>query len=149
MGRALTAGKLRAIGLSCYYVDELTAFLPRVPVKPALVQSEIHPYYQDAEVVPFIHDQGIAVQAWYPLGGRGHNDELLSDPVLASIAQTHDVSIPQVILRWDLQRSVIVIPGSSNPAHTEEDTQLYQFALTEEEMAAIAALNRNEKHDWY
>nr|WP_306811433.1 aldo/keto reductase [Adlercreutzia caecimuris] len=149
MERALAAGKLRAIGLSCYYVDELTAFLPRVPVKPALVQNEIHPYYQDTDVVPFIHDQGIAVQAWYPLGGRGRNDELLSDPVLAFIAQTHDVSIPQVILRWDLQRGVIAIPGSSNPAHIEEDTQLYQFALTEEEMAAIAALNRNEKHDWY
>lgn len=59
------------------------------------------------------------------------------------------MSIPQVILRWDLQRGVIVIPGSNNPAHIEEDTQLYQFALTEEEMAAIAALNRNEKHDWY
>lgn len=149
MERALDAGKLRAIGLSCYYVDELTAFLPRVSVKPALVQNEIHPYYQDAEVVPFIHDQGIAVQAWYPLGGRGHNDELLSDSVLASIAQAHGVSIPQVILRWDLQRGVIVIPGSSNPAHIEEDTQLYHFALTEDEMAAIAALNRNEKHDWY
>lgn len=149
MERALEAGKLRAIGLSCYYVDELTAFLPRVSVKPALVQNEIHPYYQDAEVVPFIHDQGIAVQAWYPLGGRGHNDELLSDPVLASIAQTHGVSIPQVILRWDLQRGVIVIPGSSNPAHIKEDTQLYHFVLTEDEMAAIAALNRNEKHDWY
>ena len=148
MERALTAGKLRAIGLSCYYVDELTAFLPRVPVKPALVQNEIHPYCQDADVVPFIHDQGTAVQAWYPLGGRGHNDELLSDPVLASIAQTHVVSIPQVILWWALQRGV-VIPGSSNPAHIEEDTRLYHFALTEEEMAAIAALNRNEKHDWY
>lgn len=149
MERALDAGKLRAIGLSCYYVDELTAFLPRVSVKPALVQNEIHPYYQDAEVVPFIHDQGIAVQAWYPLGGRGHNDELLGDPVLVSIAQAHGVSIPQVILRWDLQRGVIVIPGSSNPAHIEEDTQLYHFTLTEDEMAVIAALNRNEKHDWY
>ena len=146
MERALAAGKLRAIGLSCYYVDELTAFLPRVSVKPALVQNEIHPYYQDAEVVPFIHDQGIAVQAWYPLGGRGHNDELLGDPVLASIAQAHGVSIPQVILRWDLQRGVIVIPRSSNPAHIEEDTQFYHFALTEDEMAAIAALNRNERH---
>ena len=63
MERALAAGKLRAIGLSCYYVDELTAFLPRVPVKPALVQNETHPYYQDTDVVPFIHGQGIAVQA--------------------------------------------------------------------------------------
>lgn len=149
MERVLEAGKLRAIGLSCYYVDELTAFLPRISVKPALVQNEIHPYYQDTDVVPFIHDQGIAVQAWYPLGGHGHNDELLGDPVLASIARAHGVSIPQVILRWDLQRGVIVIPGSSDPAHINEDTQLYHFALTEEEMAVIAVLNHDEKHDWY
>ncbi len=91
----------------------------------------------------------MAVQAWYPLGGRGHNEELLADPVLARIAQAHGVSIPQVILRWDLQRGVIVIPGSSNAAHIREDADIYGFELTEQEMAQIAALDRHEKHDWY
>lgn len=149
MERAYEAGKLRSIGLSCYYVDELAKFLPEVSVTPALIQNEIHPYYQDVDVVPFIHEQGIAVQAWYPLGGRGHNTELLSDPVLGDIAAARGVSIPQVILRWDLQRGVIVIPGASNPDHILEDTHLYDFELSESEMAAIAALDRHEKHDWY
>lgn len=149
MEDAQAAGKIRALGLSCFYENELRGFLPQISVKPALVQNEIHPYYQDTGVIDFIHDQGIAVQAWYPLGGRGHNADLLSDPVLASIAQTHGVSIPQTILRWDLQRGVIVIPGSSNPSHIAEDADIYGFQLSEEEMAQIDALNRNEKHDWY
>lgn len=149
MERAQAQGLIRSIGLSCFYISELENFIPQVSVMPALVQNEIHPYYQDTDVIEFIHAQGIAVQAWYPLGGRGHNEELLSDPVLAEIAQAHGVSIPQVILRWDLQRGVAVIPGSSNPAHIKEDTELYGFELSPEEMARIAALNRDEKHDWY
>ena len=145
----MVAGKIRGLGLSCFYQSELQDILPQVSVKPSLVQNEIHPYYQDTDVIDFIHGQDIAVQAWYPLGGRGHNAELLSDPVLAVIAQTHGVSIPQVILRWDLQRGVIVIPGSSNPVHIAEDASIYDFELTADEMAQIAALERREKHDWY
>lgn len=149
MERALEDGKLRSIGSSCYYVEELTNFLSQVTTKPALVQNEIHPYYQDQEVIDFIHEQDIAVQAWYPLGGRGHNTELLRDAALEEIAKAHKVSIPQVILRWDLQRGVIVIPGSSNPGHILEDTQIYDFELSAEEMAEVNALERREKHDWY
>ena len=76
-------------------------------------------------------------------------DELLADPELTIIAQAHSVSIPQVILRWNRQRGIVVIPGSSNPAHIEEDLDIHGFSLTEEEMACIAALDRAEKHDWY
>lgn len=149
MEAAREQGRIRSLGLSCFYVDELRDFLPRVSVKPALVQNEMHPYYQDGDVVDFIHGQNIALQAWYPLGGRGHNAELLSDPTLAAIADAHRVSIPQVILRWNLQRGVVVIPGSSNPAHIREDAGIYGFELSDAEMARIAALNRDEKHDWY
>ena len=149
MEAAREQGRIRSLGLSCFYVDELRDFLPRVSVKPALVQNEMHPYYQDGDVVDFIHGQNIALQAWYPLGGRGHNAELLSDPTLAAIADAHGVSIPQVILRWNLQRGVVVIPGSSNPAHIREDADVYDFELSDAEMARIAALNRDEKHDWY
>jgi Aldo/keto reductases, related to diketogulonate reductase len=77
------------------------------------------------------------------------NTELLADPVFAAIAATHGVSLPQVILRWNLQRGVVVIPGSSNPAHIREDASVYDFELSNAEMARIAALNRDEKHDWY
>lgn len=114
-----------------------------------LVQNEVHPYYQDTKVVPHIQNLGIAVEAWYPLGGRGHQKELLNDPVLKEIADAHNKSVAQVILRWDLQRGVVVIPGSSNPAHMKENISIFDFELSDEEMSRIAALNRNEKHDWY
>ena len=142
-------GKIRSIGLSNWYVEELTEFLPQVDTVPALVQNEIHPYYQENDVIPFIQDLGIVVQGWYPLGGRGHTGELLGDPVISEIARAHGVSSAQVILRWNLQKGVVVIPGSSNPDHIRENTELYDFELTEDEMARIGALDRNEKHDWY
>lgn len=145
----VAAGKIRSIGVSCYYVKEISEFLPKVNIKPVLVQNEVHPYYQDTEVVEHLHNLGIVVEAWYPLGGRGHQKELLSDPVLSKIAVSHNKSVAQVILRWDLQRSVVVIPGSSNPDHIKENISIFDFSLTDDEMAQIAALNRNEKHDWY
>lgn len=149
MEQAVADGKIRSIGLSNWYVKELTDFLPQITITPALIQNEIHPYYQENDVIPFIQDLGIVVQGWYPLGGRGHTSELLNDPVITQIAKTHKVSSAQVILRWNLQKGVVVIPGSSNPDHIKENTELYDFVLTEEEMKAINALDRGEKHDWY
>ena len=149
MEKAVEEGKIRSIGLSNWYVEELEAFLPQVNIPPALVQNEIHPYYQENDVIPYIQAQGIVVQGWYPLGGRGHTEELLNEPVISEIAQAHGKSSAQVILRWNLQKGVVVIPGSSNPEHIQENTELYDFALTEAEMARINGLDRNEKHDWY
>lgn len=149
MEQFVSDGKIRSIGLSNWYVNELTEFLPQVDTTPALVQNEIHPYYQENDVIPFIQDLGIVVQGWYPLGGRGHTAELLGDPVISTIAEAHGVSSAQVILRWNLQKGVVVIPGSSNPDHIQENTELYHFSLTDEEMAQINALDRGEKHDWY
>lgn len=149
MERYVKEGKIRSIGVSCYYIKEIDDFIRQVDIKPVLVQNEVHPYYQDTEVVPHIHNLGIAVEAWYPLGGRGHQKELLNDPVLTEIAIRHSKSVAQVILRWDLQRGVVVIPGSSNPDHMKENISIFDFELSDEEMARIAALDRNEKHDWY
>lgn len=142
-------GKIRSIGLSNWYVEELTEFLPQVDTVPALVQNEIHPYYQVNDVIPFIQDLGIVVQGWYPLGGRGHTTELLGDEVITQIAEAHGKSSAQVILRWNLQKGVVVIPGSSNPDHIRENTELFDFELTEDEMNQMNALDRGEKHDWY
>ncbi len=142
-------GLIRSLGLSNWYVEELNSFLPQVTITPALVQNEIHPYYQEQDVVPYIQEKGIVVQCWYPLGGRGHTAELLGDETIKAIAKAHGVSSAQVILRWDLQRGIVVIPGSSDPEHIKENLDLFGFELTEEEMAAIAALDRGEKHDWY
>lgn len=149
MEKFVEDGKIRSLGLSNWYVKELESFLPQVTIKPALVQNEIHPYYQENDVIPYIQEQGITVQGWYPLGGRGHTGELLGDDVISAIAEAHGVSSAQVILRWNLQKGVVVIPGSSNPDHIKENTELYGFTLTDVEMEQINALDRNEKHVWY
>ena len=149
MEKYVTEGKIRSLGLSNWYIEELTDFLPQVNIMPALVQNEIHPYYQEQEVVPFIQEKGIVVQCWYPLGGRGYTQELLTDETISSIAAAHEISAAQVILRWDLQRGIVVIPGSSNPEHIRENLDLFGFELTSEDMEQIAALDRDEKHDWY
>ena len=142
-------GKITSIGLSNYYVEELEAFLPQVEVMPALVQNEIHPYYQDQEVTDYIQSLGIVVEAWYPLGGRGYQEELLNDSTLEQIAQKYHKSVAQIILRWEQQRHIVTIPGSSNPDHQKENQDIFDFELTEAEMAAIAELEREEKYDWY
>jgi len=149
MEQYVETGKIHALGLSNWYVEELTEFLPQVTVMPALVQNEVHPYYQEQDVVPFIQEKGIVVQCWYPLGGRGYTQALLNDEAIAGIAAAHSVSSAQVILRWDLQRGIVVIPGSSNPEHIRENLDLFDFELSDEEMKQIASLDRGEKHDWY
>ena len=149
MEKYVEEGKIRSLGLSNWYVEELTEFLPQVNITPALVQNEIHPYYQEQDVVPFIQEKGIVVQCWYPLGGRGHTADLLGDETITAIAEKHGVSAAQTILRWDLQRGIVVIPGSSNPDHIKENLDLFGFELTPEEMEQINSLDRNEKHDWY
>ncbi|MCD7723604.1 MAG: aldo/keto reductase [Clostridiales bacterium] len=147
--QAVADGKVHSIGLSNWYVEELEEFLPQVNITPALVQNEIHPYYQENDVIPYIQSLGIVVQGWYPLGGRGHTAELLGDETISAIAEAHGVSSAQVILRWNLQKGVVVIPGSSDPEHIRENLDLFGFELTAEEMEQINALDRNEKHDWY
>ena len=149
MEKYVEEGKIRSLGLSNWYVEELEEFLPQIDIMPALVQNEIHPYYQENDVIPYIQSLGIVVEGWYPFGGRGHTSELLNDEVIVDIANNHNVSAAQVILRWNLQKGVVVIPGSSNPEHIKENTKIYDFELTIDEMNRINALDRNEKHDWY
>lgn len=149
MEKAVAEGKIRSIGLSNWYVEELEAFLPQITIMPAVVQNEIHPYYQENDVIPYIQEKGIVVEGWYPLGGRGHTAELLNNETILAIAQAHGKSSAQVILRWNLQKGVVVIPGSSNPEHIKENLDIFDFTLTDDEMARVNGLDRGEKHDWY
>ncbi len=142
-------GLIHSLGLSNYYIEEIDPFIEQVNIMPALIQNEIHIYYQEQEVVPYMHNLGIVMQAWYPFGGRGHTSEILNNPTIVEIANAHNRTAAQVILRWHLQRGVVAIPGSSNPDHIEENISVFDFSLTDEEMNKIAGLDRNEKHDWY
>jgi diketogulonate reductase-like aldo/keto reductase len=149
MEKAVADGKIRSTGLSNWYIKEINELLPKITIMPALNQNEIHPYYQENDVIPYFHNLGIVMEAWYPLGGRGYTGALLNNETIAGIARAHNKSSAQVILRWDLQKGVVVIPGSSNPDHIKENISLFDFELTDEEMNQINALDRNEKHDWY
>ena len=146
---AIAKGKVKAAGISCYYIKECESFLPKISVKPLVIQNEIHPLYQDREVVEYIQRLGIGIQSWYPLGGREHIRRLLQMPNLLKIAHAHNRSLVQVVLRWHLQRGICPLPGSSNSEHIRENINVFDFALSDAEMKEIENLNRNEKHDWY
>ncbi|MCD8372569.1 MAG: aldo/keto reductase [Clostridia bacterium] len=142
-------GKIRSLGLSNWYIEEIDDFISQVDIMPALVQNEIHIYYQEKEVVEYMHNLGIVMQAWYPFGGRGHTSEVLNNSTILEIAENHSVTAAQVILRWHLQRGVTAVPGSSNPDHISENISVFDFSLSDEEMAAIAELDSGTKFDWY
>ena len=146
---AVREGKIRSIGLSNWYVKELKEFLPQISIMPAVVQNEIHPYYQENDVIPYVQSLGIVMQGWYPFGGRGYTEAMFSNETLTDIAKKHDVTVSQVILRWNLQKGVVVIPGTENPDYVKENLDVFDFELSAEEMNRINALDRNEKHDWY
>lgn len=144
MEKAYKEGKVRAIGLSNFNMEQIKEILSICEVKPAILQTEVHPYFQEKELKKFLTSQGMAIQAWYPLG---HGDKaLIEEPVFSKLAQKYSKSNAQIILRWHIQSGNIVIPGSKNPAHIKDNFALFDFALTEEEMAEIAALDKNTRY---
>lgn len=98
------------------------------------------------ETNAFDFDTRTVLQAWYPLGGRGNTSTYLTDETVNAIAEAHGKSAAQIILRWHLQDGHIAIPGSHNPDHIRENTELFDFELTDEEMAGLRALNLNEAY---
>ncbi len=146
MERAVEAGKLKSIGLSNYYEPEdFDRLVNATTIKPALLQNETHPYHQSGEMKEYIAQYGTVLESWFPLGGRGNTQTLFSDETISAIASAHGVSSAQVIIRWHLQAGNICIPGSSNEQHIIEDYDVWDFELTEEEMAQMTALEKDER----
>ena len=144
MEKAYKEGKVRAIGLSNFNQGQIEEILSLCEVKPAVLQTEVHPYFQERELKKFLERAGMVIQAWYPLG---HGDKaLLEEPLFAELAKKYGKTNAQVILRWHIQAGNIVIPGSKNPAHIKDNFDLFDFSLTEEEMAKIAALDKNTRY---
>ena len=141
MEKACKEGKVRAIGLSNFNQGQIEEILSLCEVKPAVLQTEVHPYFQERELKKFLERAGMVIQAWYPLG---HGDKaLLEEPLFAELAKKYGKTNAQVILRWHIQAGNIVIPGSKNPAHIKDNFDLFDFALTPEDMAQIAGINRH------
>ncbi len=144
MEKAYKEGKVKAIGLSNFNQAQIEEILGLCEVKPAVLQTEVHPYFQEQELKSFLSKEGMVIQAWYPLG---HGDKaLLEEPLFTELGKKYGKTNAQVILRWHIQDGNIVIPGSKNPAHIKDNFDLFDFSLTEEEMAKIAALDKNTRY---
>ena len=144
MEQAYREGKVKAIGLSNFNREQVEQILALCQVRPAVLQTEVHPYSQEKEYKAFLQKEGIAIQAWYPLG---HGDQALrEEPLFAQLAQKYGKSNSQIILRWHIQAGNVVIPGSKDPAHIRDNLDLFDFCLTEEEMEQIGAMDRQKRY---
>jgi diketogulonate reductase-like aldo/keto reductase len=144
MEKAYKEGKVKAIGLSNFEPEQIKEILTVCEVKPTILQTEVHPYAQQKELKAFLDKESIVIQAWYPLG---HGDKaLLEEGVFTDLAKKYGKSNAQIILRWHIQAGNIVIPGSKNPAHIKANFDLFDFALTADEMDKIAALNKEKRY---
>lgn len=144
MEKAYKEGKVKAIGLSNFNQGQIEEILGLCQVKPAVLQTEVHPYFQEQELKKFLSKEGMVIQAWYPLG---HGDKaLLEEPLFTQLGKKYGKTNAQIILRWHIRDGNIVIPGSKNPAHIKDNFDLFDFSLTEEEMAKIAALDKNTRY---
>ncbi len=140
--KACKAGKIRAIGISNFPVEKIREVVEKCEITPALMQVECHPYYPAEAVKSFCDEKGIKLQAWYPLGHG--NADLINDPVFISLAEKYGKSTVQVILRWHIQMGFGLVPGSKSHDHIKENVEIFDFSLTDEEMALIATLNKHE-----
>lgn len=144
MEKAYQEGKVRAIGLSNFTPDQIQEILDICEVKPAVLQTEVHPYSQEQELKAFLAKENMIIQAWYPLG---HGDKaLIQEPVFSKLAEKYGKSNAQIILRWHIQDGNVVIPGSKNTDHIRANFELFDFSLSDAEMAEIAALNKNKRY---
>ncbi|AWW36811.1 MULTISPECIES: aldo/keto reductase [Streptomyces] len=138
----LADGRVRAIGVSNFLPEHLERLIDETSVIPAVNQIELHPHLQQHAVREFHAEQGIATEAWSPLGsGRG----LLEVPAIVAIAQKHNRTPAQVVLRWHLQLGNVVIPKSVTPSRIKENIDVFDFTLDTEDLAAISALNEDRR----
>ena len=141
--KAHQEGTIRAIGLSNFNVAQTQRILDECEVVPTINQVECHPYFPQTELKALLGEHNIALQAWYPLGGRG-NDSIMTEPLIQDLAHKYGKSPAQVILRWHVQQGHIVIPGSKTPSHIAQNLDLFDFALSDQDMAQIATLDRGK-----
>ena len=136
-------GLIKSIGVSNFEKPHMEKLLASAKVKPTVDQIETHPYFQQKEMNDYLKSLDIAHEAWGPLGqGKSY---VLDDPALVKIAEAHNKSVAQVILRWHLQREIIVIPKSVHAERIAQNIDVFDFTLTDEEMTLIASLDKNQR----
>jgi 2,5-diketo-D-gluconate reductase A len=132
-------GLAKAIGVSNFYPDRLVDLIDHNEIVPAVNQIETHPFFQRTADQRVMTERGVQIESWGPLA-QGRND-LFSDPLLSGIGAGHDKTVAQVILRWLIQRGVVVIPKSVRPARMAENIDVFDFTLTDDEMTRIATMD--------
>jgi 2,5-diketo-D-gluconate reductase A len=144
--RLLADGRVRAIGVSNFMPDHLSALMAATSVVPAVNQIEVHPYFRQSELLAANEEHGILSQAWSPIGGitfyrDGSHGSTLRDPVINELAAAHGRTPAQVMLRWHLQQGRQAIPKSVTPSRIAENFDIFDFELTADQLAAIDALD--------
>jgi len=135
------SGKARAIGVSNFLPEHLDQLLETATVTPSINQIEFHPHLQSPDLIDYCADHGIVVEAWSPLKAG----QIIGDADLSAIADAHGVTVAQIVLRWMLQRGIVVIPKSVTPSRIASNADLYGFELSDTEMATINAMDRNDR----
>ncbi|MBQ3338011.1 MAG: aldo/keto reductase [Atopobiaceae bacterium] len=144
MEDAVAAGKVRAIGLSNFESGRLEEVLEAATIKPAALQVECHPYYQQDALKARVAAYGTVLESWYPLG---HGDPtLLAEPLFAQLGAKYGKTSAQIILRWHIQEGNVIFPRATNPAHIADNMDIFDFALTDDEMAQIKALDKGVRY---
>ncbi len=134
-------GRARSIGVSNFQTKHLGRLAAETEIVPAVNQIEVHPYFTNEEVRAYCAEHGIAVEAWSPIAQGG----VLGDPTISAIAQRLGRSTAQVTLRWHIQRGDIIFPKSTTPSRIAENFALFDFELTDDDIAAISALDKGEE----
>lgn len=141
MEKAVAQGKVKTIGLSNFESERLEEVCEAAEVKPAVLQVECHPYFQQNELKKRLAPYGAVIEAWYPIG---HGDaDLINEPVFAKLAEKYGKTNVQIILRWHIQEGTIIFPKSTNPQHIKDNFDIFDFEFTEEEMEQIRAVDKN------
>lgn len=148
MEEAVVAGKVRSIGLSNFPVRKIKQVMEVATIKPAALQVEVNPYWNQHALKAELAEIGLGdviLEGWYPFG---HGDaKLLSEPVLGKIAEAHGKTTAQVILRWMLQEGVVTFPKTTNPQHMRDNFDVFDFELSDDEMAHVNALPQQAYYD--
>lgn len=140
--KALEEGKVKAIGISNFTIKQTKEILEIAKVKPAVNQIELHPYFGQKKLKEFLIGNGIAVEAWYPLGHG--NKKLLNNKLFLSLAEKYKKTPSQIILRWHIQGGNIIFPKTRSDKHMQENLDIFSFELSKEDMSAIDALDKNK-----
>jgi len=136
-------GRAKAIGVCNFQQHHLERLMEGAEIKPAINQFECHPYLTQEPLIAYCKQEGIACEAWGPLGGKGA--PLVSDPGIAAIGEKYGKSAAQVILRWNHQRGLIVLPKSVHQERIASNGQIFDFSLSDADMKAVSALNQNKR----